>query len=123
VTKPKRRFGSSTCRPASGAPRVATKGRLGWHRQLVLSDGRAGGRAVVGSPNQQFPDYPIWTLFVVGERRFDLDKAPPEWGKPTSNELPPLTVAEAEDALAAVIEFDAYGSEVGQACDNLFCCG
>lgn len=54
-----------------------------------------------------FPDYPIWTLFVGGERRFDVDKAPPEWGKPTSNELPPLTDAEAEDALAAVIEFDA----------------
>ena len=29
-----------------------------------------------------FPDHPLWTLFVEGERRLDVDDTPPAWGRP-----------------------------------------
>lgn len=70
-----------------------------------------------------FPDHPLWTFFVSGKRRFDLDDAPPACGRPADPEMPALDEVQARDALAAVAGFAAYGSEVGRPCDNLFCCG
>ena len=70
-----------------------------------------------------FPDHPLWTLLVDGQRRFDVDDAPAAWGNPADSSLPPLTLTEATDALSPVRTFIAYGSEVGQPCDNPFCCG
>jgi hypothetical protein len=69
-----------------------------------------------------FPDHPLWTLFIDGKRRFDLDDAPPRWGRPAGAVLA-LADADAEEALAPVRDFVAYGSEVGRPCTNLFCCG
>ena len=70
-----------------------------------------------------FPDHPMWTLFVGGERRFDVDDVPPGWGDPADRDLPQLDEARAEAALADVAGYVAYGSEAGRACDNPFCCG
>lgn len=70
-----------------------------------------------------WPDHPLWTLFIDGRRRFDLDDAPDTWGLVAGDDLPALTSAEASDALANVQAFVAYGSEVGEPCDNPFCCG
>lgn len=70
-----------------------------------------------------FPDHPVWTLLVDGVRRFDLDDAPAAWGDPANRSLPSLEATAVEEALAPVREFTAYGSEVGQPCTNLFCCG
>ncbi len=70
-----------------------------------------------------FPDHPLWTLFVDGVRRFDVDDAPPAWGNPAALDHPALTPAEASEVLAPVAALVAYGSEVGAACDNPFCCG
>jgi hypothetical protein len=67
-----------------------------------------------------FPDHPMWTLFVGGVRRFDIDDTPAGWGRPTEAAPPDYDVY---DALAPVAGYVAYGSEVGQPCDNLFCCG
>jgi len=69
-----------------------------------------------------FPDHPLWTLFVGGERRFDIDDTPRAWGQPADQGLP-LTESQVEEALRDITAFVAYGSEVGQPCDNLFCCG
>jgi hypothetical protein len=69
-----------------------------------------------------FPDHPLWTLFVDGERRSDIDDTPPAWGKPSKT----VTFLEANDAsgaLTPVRHFVAYDSEIGQPCDNPFCCG
>jgi hypothetical protein len=70
-----------------------------------------------------FPDHPLWTLFVDGEARCDIDDAPPAWGNVTSVGAPALGSADARDALDRVRDFIAYGSETGQPCDNPFCCG
>lgn len=70
-----------------------------------------------------FPDHPVWTLLVDGERKFDLDEAPAAWGNPADSSLPSLAPEDAEEAISRVKAFTAYGSEVGQPCDNPFCCG
>lgn len=70
-----------------------------------------------------FPDHPVWTLLVDGERRFDLDNQPANWGNPADRLTPVLSADEADEALRAVRGFDAYGSEIAQPCDNPFCCG
>lgn len=70
-----------------------------------------------------FPDHPLWTLFVDGQRRFDLDDAPPAWGRHAGDLLPRLADGEAREAVGPVESFVAYGSEVGRPCDNPFCCG
>lgn len=71
----------------------------------------------------RFPDHPLWTLFVDGARRFDIDDVPPGWGQPADQSAPMLAARVAEEVLVPVRDFVAYGSEVGQPCDNPFCCG
>jgi hypothetical protein len=61
-------------------------------------------------------------LFVDGGRRFDLDDAPDAWGDP-SKTVAFLDAGQAAEAVTPVLRFEAYGSEVGQPCDNPFCCG
>jgi len=68
-----------------------------------------------------FPDHPLWTLFVRGVARFDLNDLPEPWGRPLTAAPMPAELAEA--VLAPVRSFVAYGSEVGQPCDDPFCCG
>jgi hypothetical protein len=70
-----------------------------------------------------FPDHPMWTLFVDGRRVFDVNDVPATWGPPAGPGLPTMADSDVERALAPVRTFSAYGSEVGLACDNLFCCG
>jgi hypothetical protein len=96
-----------------------------WHRTgnaCFPTAARVDGRWWVLRVNS-FPDHPLWTLFVDGERRFDLDDAPGSWGAVAGDDLPNLDVDEAEGALAQVSGFLAYGSEVGEPCNNPFCCG
>ena len=69
-----------------------------------------------------FPDHPLWTLFVDGGRRFDIDDAPSAWGDP-SKTVTFLDAAEASEAVRPVGHLEAYGSEASQPCDNPFCCG
>jgi|HigsolmetaAR201D_1030396.scaffolds.fasta_scaffold20150_2 hypothetical protein len=70
-----------------------------------------------------FPDHPLWTLFVDGLPRFDLDEVPPSWGWPADRSAPVLEPGVAGRVLAPVSAFVAYGSEVGQPCHDPFCCG
>ncbi|WP_246003193.1 hypothetical protein [Nocardia tenerifensis] len=69
-----------------------------------------------------FPDHALWTLFVDGVPRFDIDQAPSTWGRPLEP-WPMLESVIAEEVLAPVENFVAYGSEAGQPCDDPFCCG
>lgn len=72
-----------------------------------------------------YPDHPIYTLFVNGARRFDIDVdgIPPTWGATPDRTAPSLEDQVAREILAPIENFVAYGSEVGQPCDNMFCCG
>jgi hypothetical protein len=70
-----------------------------------------------------FPDHPTWTLLVDGRRRFDVDDAPPSWHNPADQSVEALDTASAQEALALVVGLEAYGSDVGQPCDNPYCCG
>lgn len=70
-----------------------------------------------------FPDHPAWTLFVNGARRFDIEDISPNWEYPADRSAPMLEAPSVQEALAPLLGFVAYGSEVGQPCDNLFCCG
>jgi hypothetical protein len=69
-----------------------------------------------------FPDHPLWTLFVDGVRRFDIDDAPSAWGDPSKTVMS-LDAVEASEAVLPVRRFEAYGSDTGQPCNNPFCCG
>jgi hypothetical protein len=60
---------------------------------------------------------------VNGERRFDIDDTPPSWGSPFVQWAPLVEARTAQEILAPIQSFVAYGSEVGEPCDNLFCCG
>ncbi|MFD4430629.1 hypothetical protein [Nocardia sp. NPDC058497] len=70
-----------------------------------------------------FPDHALWTLFVEGVPYFDIDDLPTTWGQPLDRSVPILEPGTVEEVLAPVRDFVAYGSEVGQPCDNPFCCG
>lgn len=70
-----------------------------------------------------FPDHALWTLFVDGVVRFDIDDVPSTWGQPLDRSAPTLESGIAKEILAPIEGFVAYGSEVGQPCDNPFCCG
>ncbi|MET7304333.1 hypothetical protein [Embleya sp. NPDC005575] len=72
-----------------------------------------------------YPDHPAWTLFVNGAKRFDVDVegVRPAWGRPFGLSVPALEARLTQEVLAPIRGFVAYGSEVGQPCDNPFCCG
>ncbi|XVQ14108.1 hypothetical protein ACQP1W_16675 [Spirillospora sp. CA-255316] len=69
-----------------------------------------------------FPDHPLWTLFVDGVRRFDINDAPAAWGRQPDPSAPLLEARTARVVLEPVEHLAAYGSEVGDPCDGLFCC-
>lgn len=69
-----------------------------------------------------FPHHPLWTLFVDGEHRVDVDDAPPPWGDPAGVH-PVLDADDVADALGPVRHLVAYGSETGDPCDDPYCCG
>lgn len=66
-----------------------------------------------------FPDHPMWTLFVDGKARYDIDDHPRAW---ILWEAPALDEATARVAVAPVEGFAVYGSEVGLPCDDPVCC-
>ncbi|MGI5217056.1 hypothetical protein [Nocardia sp. CA-290969] len=68
-----------------------------------------------------FPDHDLWTLFIDGVARYDLNDAPPSWGDLAP--VAPLDPWTAGSLLTPLYEFAVYGSEVGQSCDDPFCCG
>jgi len=71
-----------------------------------------------------FPDHPLWTLFIDGNaRRFDTTGLPEHWAHPLHPTEAPLPPATAREVLAPIERFTIYGSEVGRPCDSDFCCG
>lgn len=68
-----------------------------------------------------FPDHPLCTLFVDGERQCDVeDRGVLAWDFTTRDDDGP-DQAESVAAVAAVHHFSVYGSEVGRPCGNACC--
>lgn len=76
-----------------------------------------------------FPDHPLLTLFIDGERSADFEDSPEDrWPMPTPRVDHPddpaewaLTPAERYNALGPLDGLAAYGAEVGRPCDGDFC--
>lgn len=91
------------------------------HRKFPLAAGVDGHWWVLRL--NPFPDHSLWTLFIDGVARYDLDDAPPSWGVLAPASAPPLDPWTADSLLAPLRGFTVYGSEAGKPCDDLFCCG
>ncbi|MFD0856533.1 hypothetical protein ACFQ07_30120, partial [Actinomadura adrarensis] len=50
----------------------------------------------------RFPDHPLWTLFVDGVRRFDINDVPATWGRPADPAVPTLEAGAGSEALRPV---------------------
>ncbi|WP_280426843.1 hypothetical protein [Nocardia carnea] len=70
-----------------------------------------------------FPDHCMWTLFIDGVVRYDLEKTPPDWGRLGLGSAPLLDQVTTDRILAPLRGFTVYGSEAGRPCDDPFCCG
>ena len=115
-----------------------TQHELSWlglsRRELGLARpawGRVGSRVVVFAANESgrwwalrlndFPDHPLWTLFIEGRRICDIDDQPPEWGLHPFDALPVLDPREQARVLDLMKSLGPYGSEVGRPCDGDWC--
>lgn len=70
-----------------------------------------------------FPDHCMWTLFVDGVVRYDIEQAPSSWGRLSIGSAPVLDPATADRILMPLRDLTVYGGEVGRPCDGDFCCG
>ncbi|MGW1741527.1 hypothetical protein ACWCPQ_22290 [Nocardia sp. NPDC001965] len=70
-----------------------------------------------------FPDHCLWTLFIDGRARYDIERVPAAWGRLAPGSAPGLDPAVTETVLAPIRHLGVYGSEVGRPCDDPFCCG
>lgn len=68
-----------------------------------------------------FPDHPLWTLFIDGAVACDFDDRPPEWGKQEWDTAPLSEGSDEAEALTPVQDFVAYGSEIGRPCRGECC--
>lgn len=90
-----------------------------WTRADFPYAARVHGRWWVLSMNN-FPDHPMYTLFIDGAVICDMDDHPPEWGKEWG-EGPFLGAMDKAKALRPVQGFEAYGSEIGCPCQRDCC--
>ncbi|NUS91457.1 MAG: hypothetical protein HOQ36_03445 [Nocardia sp.] len=70
-----------------------------------------------------FPDHCMWTLFIDGVARYDIERVPAAWGRLTPWSAPELDPAVTVTVLAPIRHLGVYGSEIGRPCDDPFCCG
>lgn len=68
-----------------------------------------------------FPEHPLFTLFIDGEAICDLDDPPETWRLRPHESLPVLDGATRATVLEAMRSFGPYGSEVGTPCDGDWC--
>lgn len=68
-----------------------------------------------------FPDHPLFTLFVDAHRVRDIDDPPPEWNLQPYAALPVLDRAAQAEVLDALRSFGPYGSEIGAPCEGDWC--
>ncbi|MFC9331135.1 hypothetical protein [Kitasatospora sp. NPDC057015] len=83
---------------------------------------RADGRRWVLRLND-FPEHPLFTLFVDGRVVGDLDDAPAAWRLPPRTTPPALTVPERAEVLRLMAGLGPYGAETGSPCTGDHCTG
>lgn len=68
-----------------------------------------------------FPDHPLYTLFVDGQVIGDLDDPPPRWHLRPASGLPVVDPVRRAAVLEPLKALGPYGSEAGQPCDGDWC--
>ncbi|MFI2429778.1 hypothetical protein ACH5A7_37890 [Streptomyces sp. NPDC018955] len=68
-----------------------------------------------------FPEHPLYTLFVDAQHVDDFDDAPDNWLLPDPGAPSVLSAREREEALRTVSGLEAYGAETGTPCRGEFC--
>jgi hypothetical protein len=97
--------------------------RPAWRRvgsRVILFAASESGRWWVLRLND-FPDHPLFTLFVEGRRICDMNDPPREWALQPYGALPVLEERQQAHVLDVMRSFGPYGSEVGVPCDGDWC--
>ncbi|WP_380280185.1 hypothetical protein [Kitasatospora purpeofusca] len=81
---------------------------------------RVGGRWWVLRLNG-FPDHPLYTLFIDGEVRCDLEEAPATWRLSGRGARPVLGAPERTEVLRLMAGLGPYGAEAGTPCTGDWC--
>ncbi|MFD7700678.1 hypothetical protein [Streptomyces caelestis] len=68
-----------------------------------------------------FPEHPLYTLFVDARPIGDFDDVPDDWVLPAPGTSSVLTAQEGEEALRPISGLEAYGTETGSPCLGEFC--
>ncbi|WP_369777056.1 hypothetical protein [Streptomyces sp. R33] len=81
---------------------------------------RAEGRWWVLRLND-FPEHPLYTLFIDAQVVGDIDDVPDTWRLRPSAALPALTAAERAEVLGLMTGLGPYGAEAGTPCEGDWC--
>ena len=68
-----------------------------------------------------FPEHPLFTLFIDGKVEGDLDDPPQAWQLQPSASIPVLDQDRRAEVLDLMRGLGPYGSEQGQPCDGDWC--
>ncbi|MEV6731141.1 MULTISPECIES: hypothetical protein [unclassified Streptomyces] len=104
-------------------PVPALPARFTWHdtdTRVFLWAARAEGRWWVLRLND-FPEHPLYTLFIDGQVIGDLEDDPDTWRLWPGSALPPLTASERAEVLALMTGLGPYGAEAGTPCAGDWC--
>ena len=66
-----------------------------------------------------FPEHPLWTVFAGTQGTFELNDLPATWALPWDDE--PLDNPEIAEAIAPLLKYAAYDSEIGDPCGCPYC--
>jgi hypothetical protein len=108
---------------ASIEPAAAVLRPDGWFRTGIEPFGHAAwiaGRCWVLRLND-FPEHPLYTLFVDGTVVGDLDDLAPAWSAEAMRGLPVLDAGRRAEVVELMRWLGPYGSEQGTPCDGDWC--
>ena len=94
-----------------------------WHRvdsPVFVYAACVNGRTWVLRLND-FPDHPLFTLFVDAMVVGDLDDPPARWHLHPNEALPLLDPRLRRDVLTPLRHLGRYGAEAGQPCEGMWC--
>ncbi|MFG2987713.1 hypothetical protein ACGFZK_00040 [Streptomyces sp. NPDC048257] len=100
-----------------------------WHAPVAWHDvdspafpyaARADGRWLILRLND-FPEHPLYTLFVDARAVADMDDVPVAWRLPPRVPLPALTAPERVEVLRLMAGLGPYGAEARTPCEGDYC--
>ncbi|MFJ7204915.1 hypothetical protein ACIQWR_15410 [Streptomyces sp. NPDC098789] len=97
--------------------------QVAWHNtgtDVFLYAARVEGRWLVLRLND-FPEHPLYTLFIDAQVIADVDDAPTGWRLSPRSALPELSAPERAQVLAVMAGLGPYGAEAGAPCTGDWC--